>query len=190
MIPKEPTLNPEMRSTLFEEKLVLWKELRSAISHEDDLVNHRSTWLLTFEGFLMGGFFLAQTSILRSDAWPYRRLTELFLLSILLAGLWICTVTAQTISAAYTQVAILRQVWLTLYEEEKWPQFELKQWFPFVNREALATLAQRQPDGSQFPPLHGDFKFGFLGGMTTIPTVLFLVNLLAAASCIPLAIRG
>lgn len=45
-------------------KLEYWRELRGLIVHEDNLVNHRFSWLLTYEGFLMGGFFLIQGGLL------------------------------------------------------------------------------------------------------------------------------
>ena len=48
----------------FEKKLKYWEQLRNAIVHEDNLVNHRLTWLLTIEGFLIGGFFVVQSVVL------------------------------------------------------------------------------------------------------------------------------
>lgn len=187
MVPTNVDATPEAR--LFDQKLVLWKELRSAISHEDDLVHQRSTWLLTFEGFLMGGFFVGQTAILGAHTMPHRRMGELFLLFLLLGGLWICVVTAQTISAAHAQVGILREFWLKRYAEESWARCKLRPWWRF-DGETVGSTEGRQPAACQFPPLHGEFYFGPLGGMTKIPIVLFLVNLLAVFGCMLLMIWG
>jgi hypothetical protein len=87
-------------------KLEYWRELRSMIMHEDNLVNHRFSWLLTFEGFLLGGFFLVQSGILSSKLPPGAIVpVETFLLLVLLLSMWICFITGQTISAAYRQTA-------------------------------------------------------------------------------------
>lgn len=47
----------------FQMKLKYWEQLRNAIVHEDNLVNNRLTWLITVEGFLIGGFLAFCASV-------------------------------------------------------------------------------------------------------------------------------
>jgi len=52
-----------LRFDEFKDKaLADWKRVRSAIEHENTLVNHRLTWLLTSQGFLFTGFGVVYSS--------------------------------------------------------------------------------------------------------------------------------
>ena len=100
-------------------KLEYWRELRSLIVHEDNLVNHRFSWLLTYEGFLMGGFFLIQGGLLSAKI-PASALicAEVFLCVVLMLSMWICYITGQTICAAYKHTANVFQAWVDRFPEE------------------------------------------------------------------------
>jgi hypothetical protein len=45
-----------------DKELADWKRVRSAIEHENALVNHRLTWLLSSQGFLFAGFGVVYAS--------------------------------------------------------------------------------------------------------------------------------
>jgi hypothetical protein len=47
--------------------IVDWKRVRSAIEHENVLTNQRFTWLLTSQGFLLGGFVLVFQASTKAD---------------------------------------------------------------------------------------------------------------------------
>jgi hypothetical protein len=81
------------------EKLEYWETLRNAINHENELVDHRLTWLLSVEGFLLGGFFVAQGAVLSHyvPAWAITAV-QLLLIGIFLAALWFCIIIGAAIS--------------------------------------------------------------------------------------------
>src|SRR4051794_39612203 len=104
----------------FEEKRKYWEQLRNAIVHEDNLVNHRLTWLLAIEGFLLGGFFLGQSAVLAN------KLTagasggmELLLVMSFLGECWIAYISGSLNAAAYLQIGFIRNSWLRKYPEEQ-----------------------------------------------------------------------
>ena len=43
--------------------IIAWKMCRSAIEHENELINHRLTWLFSSQAFLFTGFFLIVSKI-------------------------------------------------------------------------------------------------------------------------------
>src|ERR1051325_3635716 len=94
--------------SLAEQKRKFWEALRTAIVHEDNLVNHRLTWLLTIEGFLLGGFFLVQNSLLSAKLAIRTVIAIESLLTIIFLGsIWICLISGYLIAAAYQQVALI-----------------------------------------------------------------------------------
>jgi hypothetical protein len=74
---------PLVDVTEFERKARYWDQVRNAIIHEDNLVNHRLTWLLTVEGFLIGGFALVETTILAGKLSPWPALVTQLILAVL-----------------------------------------------------------------------------------------------------------
>lgn len=42
-------------------------EIRDLVKHENDLINHRLTWMVLFETFLFGGYALVMTTLLDND---------------------------------------------------------------------------------------------------------------------------
>jgi len=47
-----------------------WNRVRSEIEHEDNLTNHRLTWLLTSQGFLFAAFALIFQASTKTDVKP------------------------------------------------------------------------------------------------------------------------
>src|SRR5213079_896181 len=44
-----------------------WKRVRFVIEHENTLVNHRVTWLLASQGFLLAGYFALVSGWAKTD---------------------------------------------------------------------------------------------------------------------------
>src|SRR4051794_37589746 len=84
----------------FEEKSKYWSLMREVITHEDSLVNHRLSWLFTVQGFLFGGFFYMQGSLLANKLTPPVIIgAEALFITVFLGAAWACIITGSTISA-------------------------------------------------------------------------------------------
>lgn len=103
--------------TAQKEKLAYWEQFRHAIMHEDNLVNHRLTWLLTIEGFLIGGFFVLQNSMLSKHLAALEIVgIEFLLVLILLGAAAVCYISYLMISCAYEQTRNIRELWFDKYK--------------------------------------------------------------------------
>ncbi|MEB3325512.1 MAG: hypothetical protein VKM17_09295, partial [Cyanobacteriota bacterium] len=90
-----------------------WKRIRSAIEHENTLVNHRLTWLLTSQAFLFAGFGLVFTSMKNSS---FDIIYSLLLLSLIsLVGIAVSCKICLDIEGASRQLAELDHWWHTTY---------------------------------------------------------------------------
>lgn len=160
---------------------------RRIVEHEDRLVNQRLTWLLTIQGFLLGGFFLIQFEILSLDVPVVTAFAlESLLVFLFAVAAFICYVSKATIWCAYH----------TLNQAEKWWYSTLR-----VSRPRDTTIpwlgkldpAQREGDSTEtvtpaaFPPIIGRFKFGLFHHTTGIPVALFVVNVAICILCAALA---
>lgn len=74
--------------------------VRSAIEHEDHLTNHRLTWLLTAQGFLIGAFFVAQSSVLQLKNPMTQALCEFALAIVFFAGIRLCMIVGVGVALA------------------------------------------------------------------------------------------
>ena len=167
------------------QKINLYSALRQVIQHEDDLVNQRFTWLLTFEGFLLAGFFVVQSGMLGNIHRSYVVITEVSLAAVLIGSLWICFITGQLIAAATTQVSLVGKLWKQRYKEENWADSRLPQWYRFA---ASPTPENKLPAACELPPIHGEFKLSGASSVTAVPFVLLLLNSIAALACIAIAV--
>ncbi len=188
------------------EKWEYWREMRQIIMHEDNLVNHRFTWLLTFEGFLMGGFFLVQNGLFSNKvSMSVIASAEAFLCVIMLLSMWICYVAGRVISTAYHHSAIVYGKWKSVYADEWWDEEKLPPWFLPIsgdvgvvsteeikhpqNHHSLASenfevAKEAERKVPQFPPLMGKFRYCRFGEAQRIPFALLLINAIAAIGCI------
>jgi hypothetical protein len=97
------------------EALEAWKAARDAIKHEDDLVNHRLTWLLLLQGFLFTGL----GATIQGIAGKGEAEGLLFCVAGVIAGVgffspffvWV------TLDAAVSHVHHVTRWWETKYEE-------------------------------------------------------------------------
>jgi hypothetical protein len=83
--------------------ITAWKLARSAIEHENDLINHRMTWFFSAQAFLLGVFFLALTS---DDSSILRQQDNLIFLPIVLGligllAIFMCGATSNGLDRAY-----------------------------------------------------------------------------------------
>ena len=84
----------------------LYTMLREQIQHEDNLVNHRLTWLLAVEGFL----FAISAALLTSQNLAEDSKKILFII-IGSFGIAFCIISILGISAAHNSLKILREKW-------------------------------------------------------------------------------
>lgn len=95
-----------------------WEMIRRAIEHEDNLTNHRLIWLLTAQGFLLGGFFFAQNAIVNlktpATQWKY----ELILSIIFLGAIRLCMIVGTGIALASEHIARVSRWWMRTYPTE------------------------------------------------------------------------
>jgi hypothetical protein len=179
-----------------EQKRKYWDSLRSAIVHEDNLVNHRLTWTLTIEGFLVAGFFVVQKSVLANELSPGRALViELLLAAAFTLAICICWNSGSMIAAAFKQISLIRAAWTKRYPAEKRGVLEpVPNWFlgSLASPEDAAGKESGAPTGPgaaeaqhpEFPPLMGEFRQSFLQRPEHIASLLIFFNAVAIAGCV------
>ncbi|GBE93183.1 hypothetical protein [Nostoc cycadae] len=96
-----------------DDEIVDWKRVRSAIEHEDQLTNHRVTWMLTSQGFLFAAFALVFQASTKTDVQYELRAFYQYLLSGLAAtGIFVSLYLRLALRAAEIQTEILRGWWV------------------------------------------------------------------------------
>jgi hypothetical protein len=96
--------------------IVDWKRIRSQIEHEDTLVHYRISWLLTFNGFLLAGFFVGVSSLKENASAEVHSLVRLFFCLIPLLGIISSASIWQSARAAVLQIAYLNHWWIKQLE--------------------------------------------------------------------------
>ena len=81
--------------------IVAWKLARSAIEHENSLVNHRMTWFVASQAFLFSAFVLLFLAGSKGDLAIFAPLLPYFLGAIGLFGAYVCLVTQDGLSRAF-----------------------------------------------------------------------------------------
>lgn len=99
-------------------QIVNWKRVRAVIEHENMLINHRITWLLLSQGFLLAllGSLGAACAKKAGDLGDIGMQLCKFLASaglpvLMLAGIFICLVIAVTVSHAEIQIRSISNWW-------------------------------------------------------------------------------
>lgn len=94
-------------------EIVDWKRARASIEHENTLTNHRLTWLLTSQGFLLASFALVFQASTKTDVVPELRDFYKFILAALaFTGILISAYLRLGLRAAQVQHDRLRDWWL------------------------------------------------------------------------------
>ncbi|MHC5735043.1 RipA family octameric membrane protein [Nostoc sp.] len=95
----------------------IWKIARDLIEHEDNLINHRMTWLITSNFFLFSAFF-----VIFNPQFGSQPVAKIFSLLIPLIGIVICWIVWQLVRSAAGQVNEVNNWWreqLNNYPENK-----------------------------------------------------------------------
>jgi hypothetical protein len=93
-------------------EIVDWKRVRSSIEHENTLTNHRLTWLLTSQGFLLGAFALLFQASGKNDVPPdFKPFYPSVLASIAFTGIMVSLYLRLGLRAAQMQHDRLRDWW-------------------------------------------------------------------------------
>ena len=93
-------------------EIVDWNRVRSAIEHENELTNHRITWLLNSQAFLFAAFVLTFQASSRNDVAPNNYpVYKIVLSAIALTGIFVCAYLSLGILAAQKQHNTLVEWW-------------------------------------------------------------------------------
>lgn len=120
-----------------------WKRIRAAIEHENTLVNHRLTWLLTSQGFLFAGFGLVFTSMKESSLDIIYSLLLLSLIS--LVGMTVSCKICLDIEGAARQLAELDHWWHKTYAPSAYESSQQQSGREY-RRAASQILEQHHPN--------------------------------------------
>lgn len=153
-----------------------YKFTREQIEHEDQLLNHRTTWLLVLQGLLFSAYSLSITAEVIARGNQDTTFTEL---QPLLDTVRRCLAISGVISSICISIGILA-AYLSIYDL-------VGQWCDKVALE----------DREQYPQLVGKEVFGEFGGLIPILTVPLLVfpfvwNILVPSTsvCISTVVSG
>lgn len=81
--------------------IVAWKLARSAIEHENSLVNQRMTWFLTGQAFLMTAFFLIVVADIKGTGVLVKQFASVLLLVIGVYGAYLSLITYEGLNRAF-----------------------------------------------------------------------------------------
>jgi hypothetical protein len=188
--------------------------LRGAVVHEDNLINHRLTWLLVAHGFLITGLVLVQTAALKGGqdrpAPVVVVILEVLLVLLFACAIVLCRVVGSAVTCALEHQVHLRLWWMKKYATEEradidfprpprtgiralmfaWlrgePFFRYMLTNPAVPIHAPAESRELQPQDTHLttqPPLLGSFKIGLWAGVSAIPMVFLLIDMVIALTC-------
>lgn len=100
-----------------DDEIVDWKRVRSAIEHENELTNHRLTWLLTSQGFLFAAFSLIFQASTKTDVKDELRIFYYYILAgFAFTGIIISFYLWLLLQGAEIQHEKLRTWWLEKFE--------------------------------------------------------------------------
>jgi hypothetical protein len=166
-------------------KLRFYEQLRAAVVHEDNLVNHRLTWLVTIEGFLITGFFVLHSAVLDKLRWY--EILGLELLVIIMFGMasWICLICGVMVHAAYRQIGRIRIAWIAKYPGEDRPELERMPAFPVSSRRLRHSApapsdypaeGEAPETGPRYPSIIGEFDLYSMLSTQTVPFIFMLID--------------
>jgi hypothetical protein len=89
-----------------------WKRIRAAIEHENNLINHRLTWLFASQLILFGGFFTIMQSLITKDLKLLQEpLFQSLLLLFPIVGVSVSVIILVSLHAATKQIGSLEDWW-------------------------------------------------------------------------------
>ena len=165
----------------WEKKHDLWKLVRSAVEHEDGLVNHRLTWLINVHWILFGIFGAIQVAMFTTS--PHRLvvgLAEGSAALLFVFAILVCRVLGQSIDMASAHCHHLKEWWFATYPEERIPPSRVPAMSLF-RRPSLTYPPPADAYSKEFPPVMGDFGFKSDTGACSIPHLFIKIDLLLIA---------
>jgi len=124
--------------------LTQWKLVRSAIEHENTLINHRVSWLLATQLFLFAAFGSIFVEAIKNELFNSTKVCLAFLI-ISSIGIYVCILAWTSIRAANKMVNRLRDWWLMHYT---YKQDNVNVWIDSV---------QSYKYENRYPPVNGIF---------------------------------
>ena len=97
--------------------IVAWKLARSAIEHENLLVNHRMTWFLTSQAFLFSAFVLLFLTGSKDDLHEFKPLLAPLLAAVGLFGGYTCLVAQDGLNQAFLATDLITSEYVRLTEQ-------------------------------------------------------------------------
>jgi hypothetical protein len=122
--------------------LAQWKLVRSAIEHENTLINYRVSWFMATQLFLFAGFSSIFVKAVEKDELFGMAKVYLAFVTISSIGLYICILAWVNVRAAGKMIGRLRDWWITNFHAqendfEKWKRsiqfFDGEKRFPPIN---------------------------------------------------------
>jgi hypothetical protein len=162
-----------------------WEMVRSAIVHEDNLCNHRFTWLLSLHSFLFIAFGTVQSGVLNADD-NNKWVLELCLVGLFIAALFCTRSVLYAIALAQTHLDVLNDWWTTHYPSEAHTDPDVSLTLTGATKVAQGTSTQ-QRFRTQQPPIRGNFPSGPMlrlsfsrPAITVIPRVFQIIDIALA----------
>jgi hypothetical protein len=87
--------------------ITMWRLTRSAIEHENTLVNHRITWLMTSQGVLLAAFALIFLAWAKGEIKNHDYLIPVILGLLSLYGIYLCLTIHRSLHFAHRQLGRL-----------------------------------------------------------------------------------
>lgn len=98
-------------------EMAMFREIRKYIEHEDNIINARTTWFMTFNSFMFGGFSLVVVGMAEQSASEEtKQLQAIIVLLFSVIGVALAVTTNLSVRAAYSAIRKLRIFWTTHYE--------------------------------------------------------------------------
>ena len=151
--------------------------VRAAIVHEDNLVNHRLTWLLAAHAFLLTFFTYTQRSVLLQKDAHLTLWVEIFLCLIFAGATWLSLIVGRAVLCANLHIDHLKHWWMVRYPGEKLEERPLD--FSVLTDEAQPPLP-----ATSYPPICGSFSKDRSLHLSWIPYVLATLDILLLLACI------
>jgi hypothetical protein len=173
-----------------------WEMVRSAVVHEDNLVNHRLVWLLTGHAFLFVSFGAVQNAVLTNKISSVEHVTlEVVLAFVFIGALAIARVVGISISLATAHNRRLEMWWCGKHDQStasvdlskaKIRTWRWWHWWKDVG-DSLKEPDVLPATDTQ-PPIHGTFiNLPWFSSFVCIPIIFILIDALLAGACVLLA---
>lgn len=180
-----------------------WEMVRSAIVHEDNLVNHRLTWLLSLHAFVLIAFGAVQSGVLNSppgkENWV-KGVVEACLGGLFLAAFFASRAVLYSINTAMFQLCLLASWWRGKYPEAcgtSSPQIvQAWMWYKVVENSNSVPISVSDDIevGGGHPPIKGEagskkpLWLWRSPPITVIPALFQIIDLVMCLVCWGLAI--